>query len=269
MQEEQKIEVLKNLRCAHVLAEQGLYRQASRYLRRVESINFVHPIDSRQGKRELSVWCRRVSATLAEADLISGSRWSLFRRSCAVAAGVFLCLWLAARFVHQEYLETLTPRVDLPQDHYKNIGEIDGLGSAKPIYWAELGRDGAVFSILVAHRDVKGRIAGCQLSPEKWPREVYWHIFCEESANIKLNFPKGGASHVAFFLTDGDSFSRLSRIEVEGSYKLANDLHNGRWISLPISEREREQGSVEVRLFKLNGNNIAISALALFNASKK
>ena len=87
-----------------------------------------------------------------------------------------------------------------------------------------------------------------------------------ESGEVNLEFAPAAATHVALLLVDGDSFQRIVIVSSGDSSVIAQDLHNGRWIVLPISEIESAAGRKQITLSKLLGESIAVARVVLYRA---
>ncbi len=191
------------------------------------------------------------------------------RRAAFLTLLIFLVLYGAGCVVQHLYDSSSTPKADGPQSDYQTFSGTPEVSHHQPIYWAELGRDGVLISELIKNPGISLKTLDFS-SGAPWARNIYWSLRAINSGSLTLRFPphteqNPAPSHLALYLTDGDSFSRISLLRKPGSKQIVDDLHNGRWIFLKLTSDERVLGEVNILFNKLSGSDIALSAAAVFN----
>jgi 4-amino-4-deoxy-L-arabinose transferase-like glycosyltransferase len=187
-------------------------------------------------------------------------------RELTLAGGFLLFFVCSGSFVKTRYLATLPPRHDsMQEDYYEPLGTSQPR-TATPLLWFDLGRN----NLLVSPRaDTIADTVSVSLTGFRpgipWPRAISWYVFADKQGSLTLRFPRSSASKLFLYLTDGDSYWRASRIQSGSTDLLAEGLHDGKWIVLPISDEERAEGEKTVTFSKLTGSSIALSGLALYN----
>lgn len=181
---------------------------------------------------------------------------------------ILAVLIFCGSMVKKEYKDTFPKFSDHLEKNYFSIGSFflpETLFTAKlgPRLWLETGKHGKRISPLVTERGYSVQLKHFSVG-RMWSRAIAWFISADRDAFIELRFPPGQTSGVLLFLTDGNSVFRASRIRSGKSDLIADRLNNGRWYYLPIEADERENGFKQIRLQRLSGANIAVSAIVLF-----
>ncbi len=137
--------------------------------------------------------------------------------------------------------------------------------------WYELGKNGGFLYPRLSPKhfaadSLRILLPEFTLAPP-WQREVSWHLKANGSGTISVYFPQHAApTHLAIFMTDGDSHWRSSRIYSASSQQLAERLHLGKWFYFPVTEEEKRVGKKVLRIQQLTGADIGISAVMLIGA---
>lgn len=165
------------------------------------------------------------------------------------------------QFVSNLYFTNSPLRLDSPQADYFTLKQ---RALASPVdYWAELGKDSLITPV------IDSSIFKLTLSNfsrgKSFAREVYWSIQALNTGLLEISFPSATKSTISIYLTDGDSFHRMSRIRSDNNQQdlIADDLHNGKWFDLSISNTESASGIKQIQIDRLNGENISISAIKI------
>lgn len=191
------------------------------------------------------------------------------KRAAYITLLVLLVLYAAGCAVQHLYESSSPLQTDSPQADYRNFSDAREFQKHSPIFWAELGKDGILLSEIVKNPTVSLKTLDFIPGPP-WARNVYWSVRATDSGSLTLRFPPHSEqtpapSHLAVYLTDGDSLSRISLLRKPEVKRIVDDLHNGRWIFLKLTSDERIQGEAIILFSKLSGNDIALSAVAVFN----
>lgn len=96
-----------------------------------------------------------------------------------------------------------------------------------------------------------------------WSRNINFALHSSDDAEVVFKFPQNKATHVALYLTDGDSYWRTVRVVSGQQMKSAWGLHNGKWVTMKITPEEMVSGEKKLELYRLTGISIAISAATI------
>ncbi len=165
--------------------------------------------------------------------------------------------------LHKAYLGYAPERLDGSQAHYESLTPISEQVTTKPIYWAELGKNNALSTEKIPNPAIELTFENFRVEAS-WARDIFWYISTPNEGKIFLKFPPNTVTHFALFLTDGDTFWRMSRIRSGDDDLIADQLHDGRWFLLKVSAAESSEGKKVIQFNQLTGNNVAVSALVGF-----
>ena len=191
------------------------------------------------------------------------------KRAAYITLLVLLVLYAAGCVIQQLYENSSPLQADSPQADYRNFSEAKEINKRSPIFWAELGKDGILSSDVIKNPAIS--LKTLDFTPgAPWARNVYWSIRATNSGSLTVSFPphseqNPAPSHLAVYMTDGDSLSRISLLRKPEVKWIVDDLHNGRWIFLKLTSDERTRGEANILFSKLSGADIALSAVAVFN----
>jgi len=175
--------------------------------------------------------------------------------------------YIFVEWVNASYFEVSEKVKDAPQPHYASFSNL-GITEPAPIYHVEFGRDGKLIKEVTPHEGFSVTLPGFQVG-RRWNREVYWYARANSNGTVKINFPLDSITHVALFMTDGNSVWRMSRIQTPGSDYIVDRIHNGRWFLIPVTSQEQSLGTKTIQISQYTGDNIAISALAAFHLNQQ
>lgn len=188
---------------------------------------------------------------------------SLFNALLLLGVLLVFAYWLKA---------TLAQRVSMPtggaQAHYLSP-ELTHSGEKLDILaWYELGKNAGILSAFIPPKSELAQSLSINFSGfsigRLWQRDVPWHVKADGAGSLRVSFtPNAPVSHLAVFMTDGDTHWRSSRVYTSGTQTLAERLHLGKWLYFPLTEGERAAGSKSLRFQQLTGDNISLSALII------
>jgi hypothetical protein len=188
------------------------------------------------------------------------------RRQTLYGILCFLSVTGAGVFVAKKYVQTMPLRRDGAQGDYRTLSTVmpppDSRGK---MYWADLGRDGQMVFERRKEPGYSVRLSEFNTA-ESTARAVPFSVEAVEQGRLELGFNGREVTHVALYMVDPDSFWRSSLLQSGGTRKIAQGLHNGKWISLEISEAERKEGKKEILLTKLLGSSVRVSAVLIYRA---
>lgn len=165
----------------------------------------------------------------------------------------------AQHLIRKEYTRLSPPRTSTSQANYQN----PALDNESIAAWFEFGKNGSLLSFAddqTARSGYALRLQSLYPAPA-WSRVVHWSARAQREGRILVSFGEHKPSSIFLYMTDGDSFSRISRISSSGTDIVADKLHNGRWLRLPITPEDRAAHQKEIIFYQLSGNDIAVSAL--------
>jgi 4-amino-4-deoxy-L-arabinose transferase-like glycosyltransferase len=210
-------------------------------------------------------YSRLIDAFRTRAPTAAAERGALYRE-LAMAATFLLFFILSGTFVKTSYLAALPLRNDSMQENYYEPLGVPAQNTAEPLLWLDLGRDNMLVSPRQNPADEAVNVSFVGFRPgTPWPRAVSWHLSAEGESSLTLRFPSSRATKLVLYLTDGNSYWRASRVVSGTTDLLAESLHDGKWLVLPISDEERAEGKKTVTFTKLTGESIALSGLAVYN----
>jgi hypothetical protein len=199
---------------------------------------------------------------VASAECKSVAKKHTFVKEGLIFFGLLISIYLVNMIVNTLYHKVSFERVDGEQLHYADFSDttVHGLD---PVYWVELGRDGVLFAERVSEEGFSVEVKDFTIG-YPWRRNVFWHITAGDKGSIRVQFPKRLISKIAIFMTDGDTYWRISRVQSQAADELATELHDGKWIIFNLSEMERQLGFMDISFTRLTGNSISVSAIAAF-----
>lgn len=182
------------------------------------------------------------------------------------ATALAALLYFGAGEIKTSYSFYSTPPTLTDQQNYEQFLNDRSGGLGELLYHAELGKAGLQVTTRSSAADVSLSFANFSAS-DNWQRPVSWAVHAAGSGEISIKFPPNSATAVALFMTDGDSFWRMSKIQSGNITRLADRLYNGRWLVFPVTADERKQGAKSLSFEQFTGSTIAVSALAVFGKS--
>lgn len=193
-----------------------------------------------------------------------GRLLSAMRIDFVAALVLIAAVWGAASAVQSGYAEFATPPRRTTQPNYLGFFGPRSEGLGQLIYHAELGKNLKVSPGRKDNPLVRVKLTNFRLT-DQWRRVVSWAAHAYGFGKIEVTFPQNSATAIALFLTDGDSYWRMSKVRSGNTLQLADRLYNGRWLVFPITAEERRAGRKSFQLEQLTGESIAVSAVAVFN----
>ncbi|MCB0344069.1 MAG: hypothetical protein KDD66_03085 [Bdellovibrionales bacterium] len=96
------------------------------------------------------------------------------------------------------------------------------------------------------------------------PLAVSHYITADHDGSLRLKFPQGSPLQaVSVFAWGANRYSRGSLIESDDFRQILLADNYGRWIRIPLTEKERRQGYKKVNFTTLTAGGVAVSAVAL------
>lgn len=190
-------------------------------------------------------------ATLSDENTITANN-----RDLIVAAVLALCWILLAAVVDT--------RLGAILDKQRQLASTDDYHSAmvplEPLAWFEMtSADG---TRILGSADIILNVYGFE-DRALWNQRVSFAALSSDRAELEVSFPpQVEVSSVALFMTDGDQLGRIVRIRSGPTVKVAESLHNGRWIYLHVSDREQQAGHKKIEFTPINAG-VALSAVAV------
>ncbi len=172
-------------------------------------------------------------------------------------------MWFDSQ-IHQSYRFYASPPAMTAQRNYAEFVQNRSSGLGEVLYQVELGKDSELALPLLANDSFSVELSSFKPSPA-WSRPVYWSVQAAGSGEITLRFKQTNPTAVALFMTDGDSFWRMSKVQSAGTTRLADRLYNGRWLVFPV---ERKTGIKTFSFEQFTGSTIAVSGIAVFGKSE-
>lgn len=145
-----------------------------------------------------------------------------------------------------------------------------GLPSASglpPVLWLETGRENDLLHSRITMRGYAAKLLDFSPGGQSEPtadNSVSWHAKASGRATIQFFFPPEQAKSVAVYFSDRNSYWRATRIDTGGETTIAYDFSPGRWYTFPVTPEESARGRKVLHLFQLTGENISVSAVAMY-----
>lgn len=146
--------------------------------------------------------------------------------------------------------------------------------------WIELGRNEPGVSRYKRYGSAEEMIKVTGLTDAAWghltyPPVVNWSLqSLNDNAELTFYFPGpesklGKTTAIGLFFTDGDSHYNVPRTvrlkSGDDPPRLVSSFAAGTWVELPVSASEQFERSKTVKLTRLTGNNIAVSAAVFWH----
>ena len=174
-----------------------------------------------------------------------------------VSLAVLCVLCFGMDWIKQLYLLQIPLPVSKKQENY-----LQRFAERAPAFWVELGRNGHEQTTKIANDNYSLELENWHIG-DAWQRTISWSLRSRDTAAITLSFDKAQPKLVALYLTDGDSIWRGGHVWLSERMQTFDRLHNGRWMEFHLSDEQRAAGKLQLRLYKLTGDEIAVSALAV------
>ena len=166
------------------------------------------------------------------------------------------------------YAHSIPPRVDGSQRAYTSWETVDPAPNrATPVFVVDLGRDGQAAY-------VRGPVTGARIEQEGFKvwipasREVGFAVETADLGVLQLYFPENIFTHIAVYFVDPDSWWRSSTATSGNQLKVAQHLHDGRWISFEITPEEQRLGRKDIVVRKIMGDSAAVSGVLAYRSAK-
>ena len=98
-----------------------------------------------------------------------------------------------------------------------------------------------------------------------------WAVEAPENGTLSVAVPEANSAtrlFIALYMIDPDSYARVSLVSSGGRSAVAQDLHNGRWVSLEVLPEEFSVGRKAIRLQRLLGSSVLVSAVVVYRADE-
>ncbi len=186
------------------------------------------------------------------------NQFSRFALQLAATAVLAAACYLGASWLKRSYDSLIPKRLSTLQENYQQH-----INRSAPVFWVELGKNAKVQEVRIENRNYRLTLDGFQIGTT-WDRAISWSLRATGRATIGLQFENARPTRVGLYLTDGDSHWRTSSVWLGEELRIADRLHNGRWIELPVDTMSRAEGELHFNLNQLTGSDIAVSAVAVF-----
>ena len=197
-----------------------------------------------------------ITSYLKEEKLNSFQKSSIF-----YFLSFLIFIGLATIFINNQYSKFQAPKIEDSSASYFGIKDIAEKRGLVGLHGSDLGKN----INIISNNSDEFNISLSGFSRNLiWERAISWSVKSVKGIRvprITTSFPKGTTTHIALYMTDGDSKWRTSKIKSGDQLRIADDLHQGRWIIFPVSKRERTLGSKSFDFHKLTGANITISKI--------
>ncbi|MFN8389367.1 MAG: hypothetical protein U0136_03665 [Bdellovibrionota bacterium] len=181
-------------------------------------------------------------------------------------------IYFSGAQIRSAYARATPLPIDGRQEDYGALGSLSPQPDrAAPLYWFEAGGDGKNGRFGYERSMLPGAYVtqiGLTLF-RRYDRAVPNTAETRQGATLKVFLPSRDITHVALYLTDPNSFRRIVMVRSSSERYLAQDLHNGRWVSMAVTSDEREKGLKEITLERLVGESAAVSAVLLYREQRQ